>query len=50
MKKTCNVCSKKVSLTNKHRKSSWFGLCRDCKYICEIFAWNGNLLQEYKES
>jgi hypothetical protein len=48
LRKTCVGCSKRIILTNKLHKSNWIGLCRDCKYIMDIFALNGNRLEEYQ--
>ena len=49
MKRYCNICNKKVSLTSKIHKMAWedSSYCRACKYMMEIFAWNGNYLKEY---
>ena len=47
LRRICYGCDKHVSLTNKHHKDNWYGLCRDCKYIMEIFSFNGNRLEHY---
>jgi hypothetical protein len=49
MKRKCNACDKKVTLTCREHKESWeiCSYCRDCKYIMDIFAWNGNWMKQY---
>ena len=51
MKRYCNICNKKVSLTSSRPKMAWedSSYCRDCKYMMEVFAWNGNYLKEYTD-
>jgi|TARA_B100001146_G_C16176981_1_gene432805 hypothetical protein len=51
MKRYCNICNKKVSLTSSRPKMAWedSSYCRACKYMMEVFAWNGNYLKEYTD-
>ena len=51
MKRYCNICNKKVSLTSSTHKMAWedSSYCRACKYMMEVFAWNGNYLKEYTD-
>ena len=47
--KQCQICDRKYIVTNSKTRLSWVinKKCRDCRYICDEFYFNGNYLKEY---
>lgn len=45
--KSCTICNKRVVITNSTQRERWIGYCRSCKYMIDLFSFNGNLLQNY---
>jgi len=47
--KPCKICNRRYIVTTSKTRRSWREnpKCRECRYICQEFYRNGNLLQEY---